>query len=86
MSLYESERERENKTGTIGNKMDQNDQTGATIRESRKKDQECEKDSERGNKKDEEQGKSEKVAGGRVFNICFQGNQPTIPRLRHLLS
>lgn len=37
MTLYKSERERENKTRTIGNKMDQNDQTGATIRENRKK-------------------------------------------------
>lgn len=40
MSVYESERERENKKGTIENKMDQNDQTGVTIRENRKTNQE----------------------------------------------
>lgn len=44
-----------------------------------------ETDTKEENKK-EEQGEHGKVARRRVFNICFQGNQPTIPRLRHLLS
>lgn len=76
-----------NKTGAIENKMHQNDHNGVIIREDRKKisnERKRERDSE-GNKK-EERGKSEKVAGGSVFNICFQGNQPTILWLRHLLS
>lgn len=62
--------------------MDQRDEKEATIREDRKEDLEMrDKQGAR-----EQKGKSEKVAGRRVFNICFQGNQPTILRLRHLLS
>lgn len=64
--------ERGNKKGTKDNKMDQNDQNGATIREDRrrggkKKNRERERvrETAREQKKKEEQGKSEKVAGGR---------------------
>lgn len=64
--------------------MNQSDQNRVIFIEDRGNKRE-EKGNKRGNKK-EEQGKSESVTGGRVFNICFQGNQPTIPRLRHLLS
>lgn len=85
--------ERGNKKGTKDNKMDQNDQNGATIREDRrrggkKKNRERERvrETAREQKKRRNKGKVRKWQEGGVFNICFHGNQPTILRLRHLLS
>ena len=90
MSMHVREETREAPKKTKWIKMDQNDQNGATIREDIRGGGEIRNERERDGKGTKKKGgtreKVRKWQEGGVFNICFHGNQPTILRLKHLLS